>query len=264
VSVPGEGAQPVSASPSEAGVDRGGGLPDPPAADWSQPNHLSDQSLSMIHERMDQLSQQTSQIAEALGQRYADNYDEHGYANGDGYEDDGYEDDDGEEIELSPEDYARLEAEFGPDVAQIAAEVEGEADGEGDLIDRLAGELEGRLGRQQDAERALEDREDAFEELREALPVLQDEQTAMRVVQAAADFAERWNPNLVNGPEFVQLVEMIALAGIAEQAAARERSAPEAKVVQLEGASGARPAQPAEPDWGQRMLDAAERIRPMI
>jgi hypothetical protein len=62
----------------------------------------------------------------------------------------------------------------------------------------------------------------------------------------------------------VQLVEMIALAGIAEQAAERERSAPAAKVVQLEGASGARPQEPAEPDWGERVLQAAKRIRPMI
>ena len=238
--------------PSEAGVDqRAMALPDPPTPDWSG-GKQAPEWLDPIVQRMDELGETTAQLAQALQPAYS------------GYDDDEY----GDDADLSDEEYADLEAELGDELDEIDAEaLDGDEGDEGDGIERLAEALQSRFRRHEDQRDAFEDREDAFEELRESLPLLQNEQTARRIVGRARDLAMNWDPDLVERPQFVDLIRLVALAGIAEQVREREREAPDPRIVQLEAASGAVP-RPDTRDQsaviGDRIVAAARRMRPEI
>ena len=75
------------------------------------------------------------------------------------------------------------------------------------------------------------------------------------------------DPSLVERPEFVSLIQLVALAGIAEQVRERERKAPDPRIVQLESASGAVPRADTRDQSaviGDRIVAAARRMRPEI
>lgn len=235
--------------PSEAGVDqRAMALPDPPTPDWSG-DEQAPEWLDPIMQRMDELGETTAQLAQAL---------ELGYS---GYDDDEY----GDDADLSDDESADLEAELGDELDEIDAEA---LDGdEGDGIERLAEALQSRFSSREDQRNAFEDREDAFEELRESLPLLQDEQTARRIVGRARDLAMNWDPRLIESPQFVNLVELVALAGVAEQVRERERNTPQERAVQLESAGGAVPQADSRDQSdviGDRIVAAAARLRPDV
>jgi hypothetical protein len=134
------------------------------------------------------------------------------------------------------------------------------------LIDQRVDErLEARLSKR-DAARALEEREDAFDALREEVPALQDDKLAARLVRETAEWCQRsGNERLINTPEFVDLVEDRYYRESYHERAAAEREDREDREVVLESASGAsQPSSKKEPDWGDRIVKAAQRLRPDI
>lgn len=114
----------------------------------------------------------------------------------------------------------------------------------------------------QEAARLVRERDDAYEDLKDSYPELADEKIGGQVLQAAIGWAQRHNPDLIDRPEFVDLIEWVYKAEFrTEQAPAIEQ----ARRVELESAAGGgnRPAKP-EVDWGDRIVKAAERLRPQI
>jgi hypothetical protein len=113
------------------------------------------------------------------------------------------------------------------------------------------------------------EREEAFEELRERLPILQDEDTASEFVRMGVELAERWGaPAIVEGPDFVDLLRHLVLGSVGMQAIEREQAGqqPQREVVS-ESAAGGGPSGDNRSEsqyWGDRMLAAAERLRPRI
>lgn len=108
----------------------------------------------------------------------------------------------------------------------------------------------------------IRDRDSAYEDLKDDYPELADEKIGGQVLQAAISWAQRHNPDLIDRPEFVDLIEWVYKSDF------RTPEAPEveqARRVELESASGAggRQKKP-EVDWGDRIVKAAERLRPQI
>jgi hypothetical protein len=235
---------PDGISPSEAGVDSNAmAVPDPPPRDWSEPGYEHRQppeGLDRIHERMSELSDQVGAQAEEIAAlRYAQPYDEYDGDEYDGYEDEDYDEDYGDEdeaydedegIELTPEDLALVDGAINRDVF--------------DLFDRS---VQGRMAEadaRRDAEEALVEREEAFEELRERLPLRQDEDTAREFVHMGVELAERWGaPEIIEGPALVDLIRLLALGSVGMQTIERERVGQQQprREVMLESAAGGGP-----------------------
>jgi hypothetical protein len=112
--------------------------------------------------------------------------------------------------------------------------------------------------------RLIEQRDDAFEALREQYPELQDEATANRVLAAAIRWANNVNPEIIDRPEFVEIIEAFHKSERYDGMAAEQAAAQPRPVVLESGTGGNRQQQPNEPDWGDRIVKAAERLRPQI
>lgn len=238
--------------------------------------------LGPIHERMDQLGHEQRALVDAF-QSAAAEYDEddlNGRVGDDGMIELTDEEaaalaqlspDDLAALGLSPEDFVGLDAadaELGDELDQLDALYENNPD-IFDLIDRSVQSRVAAAEARRDAETALEDREDAFEDLRERLPLLQHEPTARRIVARAQELAGGWDPNLIERPEFVHLIELVALASIAQRATAEQDAQQAAqRQIQIESAAGGgglgNDDGPTTIDWGKRVVEAAERIRPQI
>jgi hypothetical protein len=111
--------------------------------------------------------------------------------------------------------------------------------------------------------RLVRQRDDAYEDLKEQYPELADEKVGGSVLQAAIGWANKHNPDLIDKPEFVDLIEWVYKAEF------RTPEAPEQEAqrrVELESAGGAggRGRKQPEVDWGDRIVKAAERLRPQI
>lgn len=111
--------------------------------------------------------------------------------------------------------------------------------------------------------RLIRDRDDAYEDLKDTYPELADEKVGAQVLQAAIGWANQHNPDLIDRPEFVDLIEWVYKSDF------RTPEAPEAEEtrrVELESGAGggARRAAKPETDWGDRIVKAAERLRPQI
>lgn len=109
----------------------------------------------------------------------------------------------------------------------------------------------------------IEQRDDAYEDLKERYPELADEKVGGQVLAASIGWAQRHNPELIDKPEFVDLIEWVYKSDF------RTPEAPEQEQqrrVELESASGAGARGRAKPevDWGDRIVKAAERLRPQI
>ena len=232
--------------------------------DWSQ-REPAPEWLTPIYSKLDELGQATSQIA----QQYAvqeDEYDEP-------YDGDGYEYDD--DVRARGRGLRRVGRGAGRD-RRLRATDDEQALADDYIVDRIAGEIDARRLADEDARAAFLDREDMFDALRAELPVLQDEQTAANVVHQARALAEQWGePELIDRPEFVDLIRLVALAQVAgdgEQLQPRpaHRSRPPActreNVRSTPPAALPRRATAAtSPEiWGDRMLAAAQRMRPDI
>jgi hypothetical protein len=205
--------------------------------------------LDRIHARMDEMTAQQQAIVEALQS---------------GYEDDDYDDEDGEQPTVE-----ELAAQYGVSPEELLAlseqYEEGEQQQEPDIFELIDRSVD-RHAQAIDAEHAVLDRDEDFADLRESIPILQDEQTARAIVNRAQDLAEAWDPQIIQTPAFVDLIELVAKAVVGDRAVGREQRAGIPRL-QLESAQGAEQRTPPPPDseyWGDKIVQAAQRLRPQI
>jgi hypothetical protein len=111
---------------------------------------------------------------------------------------------------------------------------------------------------------ALEtERNQAWEDLKDDVPELGDAKYAREVIDQAVAWANAHNPDLIDRPEFVDVVEWIHKVRKYDESAAAQT--PAGRGVVLESAAGAaQPSGQPEEDWGDRIVKAAERLRPQI
>lgn len=187
--------------------------------------------LNPITERMDELSESTSRLAEQFAERQ----------------------------QQPPEREAEREIDFYDDEGDLTPE------GAQALIDQRVDERLTSVLSERDAVSALDQREDAFEALREEVPALQDDKLAARLVRETAAWCQQHGQQkMIETPAFVDLVEDRFYREMAQERIASERSEEPQREVVLESASGASQPQSDEPDWGERIVNAAERLRPQI
>ena len=199
--------------------------------------------LGPIEARMDELRDQQAELVERLG----NGYDDIDYYNDDFAQDP--DDEDWEALGIEPSDLDEIEGE----------------DGEGvDIFDLINQSIDSRLA-VVEADELVEQREDDFDDLRDEYPLLQHEPTARAIVNRAAELANAWNPAVIERPEFVNLIELVTKAAMADRAIAEQRPGEQPRVV-LEAGVGATPHdhRPQQADWGDRIVAAAERLRPRI
>src|SRR3954454_14439675 len=194
---------------------------------YADPSGAQPEGLDRLYARMEEVSQQQQQWIEALAnagvpmeEDYEDDY-------GDGYED-----------------------EYG----------EEPADGE-DVLDDLDQVLSDAVTRRMDAaeqaeeaEALIAERDVDFEDLREQLPMLQDGRAAQAIVDRACNLCVSWGrPDMIQSPELVKVIQMVALASLSEpgllappvpRQVAQTPGAPQGlyqspPAVQLESAAGA-------------------------
>ena len=197
--------------------------------------------LGPINERMEELTEQSRQMQDAIGGLY--------------YEDEPGEYEDGYEL-----DDAEL-AQFG------IADDEDEDYAEENPVDTFytaARDHFGELDRQQEIAQATEEGEDALDELREQYPILQDERFAAELVNRAAQHHAKDDPHLLDRVGLVRQVERELLA-YAYDLAVEQQQQPEREVM-LESASGSVPQQASSDGdyWGDRVVSAAQKLRPTI
>lgn len=145
-------------------------------------------------------------------------------------------------------------------------------DEEGTLTDEgaraMVSELVAEQVREQLAPReqaqAQRERDEAFEALRDEYPELQDEKVAGAAINTAMGWAQEHAPELVNSPAFVDLIEQAYVTSKYRERVDHERSTEADRQVVLESAQGARPTDSKQEDWGKRIVEAAERLRPQI
>ena len=112
-------------------------------------------------------------------------------------------------------------------------------------------------------ERAIEDRDFDFDELVGRVPELQDPKYSREIIAQAADLVGH-NDAVIEHPRFVRIIEAVHARRKYEEHAAAQTPAGGQGVV-LESAQGAaQPQASDEPDWGDRIVQAAERLRPQI
>ena len=128
------------------------------------------------------------------------------------------------------------------------------------LADMVRSEIETAMAPREKA-RLVGQRDEAYEGLLEQYPELQDKAVSDRVLGAAVRWAQEINPEIIDRPQFVDVVEAFYKAEKFEALAAQQ-AAEQPRPVVLESGQGARQQRPNEPDWGDRIVKAAERLRP--
>jgi hypothetical protein len=107
----------------------------------------------------------------------------------------------------------------------------------------------------------VEKRDEEWEALKESTPELADPKYAQEVIAHAVAWANAHNPDLIDRPEFVDVIEWVHKVRKYDESAAAQT--PAGRGVVLESAAGA--AQPSglpEEDWGERIVKAAEAPSP--
>lgn len=122
--------------------------------------------------------------------------------------------------------------------------------------------VEAELG-PREAQRLIAQRDEAYEALQEEYEDLQNPQIAERVLSRAIAWAQAHNPDVIERPEFVDVVEWVYTQEKFQELRA-QHAAEQPRSVVLESASGARQQTTKEEDWGERIVKAAERLRPQI
>jgi hypothetical protein len=217
---------------SGAGGGENAPTPEAPEQQGSEPPEW----LGPINERMAELRDQQASIAERLEQSAYPEYEA-----------------EEEEESLDEDDYYDEDGEYTEEGARRLLS--------GLVDERLGAELSKR-----DAARALDEREDAFDALRDEVPALQDDKLAAQLVRDTAAWCQQNGlERVIDTPAFVDLIEDRYYSGqFHERIAAERESDPDREVV-LESAGGAgAPPKSKEPDWGERIVKAAERLRPQI
>ena len=149
----------------------------------------SSHGLDRIYERMEQMSAQQQAIVDALSVPEEIEDDEIDWENLD-------DEELAEALGVTPDELAEALAEYRE------AEEYGEADEyvpARDVFELINDSIDARMA-DADAERAEEQRDEDFEDLRERLPLLQHEPTARAIVEQAVQLAESYDPRLIGGP----------------------------------------------------------------
>jgi hypothetical protein len=188
--------------------------------------------LDRLYDRMDQMAGQQRQMLESLQRALTPEEEE-------------------AEAELGPED---LYTETG-DLTE---------DGARALIRDLVNEqVEAQLAPREQA-RLVEQRDDAYEALKDEYPELKDERIGAQILNRAVEWANAINPQLIERPEFVDVIEAFYKADRYDERATQEAAELPRPVV-LESAQGGRPStrQP-DVDWQKRVIEAAQKDAPRI
>lgn len=130
------------------------------------------------------------------------------------------------------------------------------------LADMVKEQIDAAMAPREKA-RLVSQRDQAYEGLLEQYTELQDPKVSERVLASAVQWAQRINPEIIDRPEFVDVIEAFYKAEKYEALAAQQ-AAEQPRPVVLESGQGARQQRPNEPDWGDRIVKAAERLRPQI
>jgi hypothetical protein len=180
--------------------------------------------LDRIYERMDEMSAQQRQMAQQFT-----------------------------ELATPPEE----EPEIYDDTGELTE------DGVRAVVDDYVREqVEARLA-PREAQALVSERDEEWDALKESTPELADPKYAQEVIADAVAWANAHNPDLIDRPEFVDVIEWVHKVRKYDESAAAQT--PAGRGVVLESAAGA--AQPSglpEEDWGERIVKAAERLRPQI
>lgn len=181
--------------------------------------------LDRIYERMEEMSAQQRQMAEQFS-----------------------------ELAAPPEEEA---PEFYDEAGELTE------DGVRAVVDDYVREqVEARLA-PREAQALETDRNQAWEDLKDDVPELGDVKYAREVIDQAVAWANAHNPDLIDRPEFVDVIEWIHKVRKYDESAAAQT--PAGRGVVLESAAGAaQPSGQPEEDWGDRIVKAAERLRPQI
>jgi hypothetical protein len=131
------------------------------------------------------------------------------------------------------------------------------------IADLVARQVESHLA-PREAARQVEMRDDAFEALRAEYPELQDESVSRDVLGEAIRWANGVDPQIIDRPEFVDVIESFFKARKFEEFREREQAEQPRHVVLESAAGGGRQQRPNQPDWQKRVIAAAEKDGPRI
>lgn len=131
------------------------------------------------------------------------------------------------------------------------------------IADLVAKQVESHLA-PREAARLVEQRDDAFEALRAEYPELQDDAVSREVLGEAIRWANSVDPQIVERPEFVDVIESFYKARKFEEYREREQAEQPRPIVLESAAGGGRQQRPNEPDWQKRVIAAAEKDGPRI
>ena len=131
------------------------------------------------------------------------------------------------------------------------------------LTDFVRDELDTRLS-ERDRRTAVEQRDLDWEDLLEDVPELKDPKYSKEIIDWAADLVGR-DERFIDSPRFVELIKLVHAQRKLDEHVAAQAPA-EGRGVVLESASGAAQATKGsdDVDWGDRIVKAADRLRPQI
>jgi hypothetical protein len=131
------------------------------------------------------------------------------------------------------------------------------------IRDLVANQVQEALAPHEQA-RQVRQRDRAYEDLKDDYPELADEKIGGQVLAAAVGWAQKHNPDLIDRPEFVDLIEWVYKAEFRTPEAPEAEHARRVELESAGGAGGRTHQRKSEPDWGDRIVKAAERLRPTI
>jgi hypothetical protein len=162
--------------------------------------------------------------------------------------------------QLRPPEEEEDEADYYDDTGEMT-----EAGARAFIKELVDEQVQAQLG-PREARRLVEQRDDAYEALKDEYPELADEKTAGPVLQAAIAWArENGLEEIIDRPQFVDVIEWHHVQNLHHAHREASDEAPPRSVV-LESASGAarQQRQPTEPDWQKRVIEAAQADGPRI
>jgi polyhydroxyalkanoate synthesis regulator phasin len=172
-----------------------------------------------------------------------------------------------ERINARMEEVARQQAQMAESLTQFMAPVEdedaltdadlytetGELTEEGAravIADLVREGIQAELAPRERA-RQLEQRDDAFEALRDEYPELADDKTAEAALAVATRWAQANNPGIIDTPGFVDVIELAYKATKFDELA-QQQAAEQPRTVVLESAQGARQQQAQGSGYARR------------
>lgn len=176
--------------------------------------------LSRLYERMDQMSAQQQALVEQFGDVFTPEEEEPNY-----YDDEG---------ELTE-------------------------DGIRDVIGRYVDERFEAAMAPRERAAAIDNRDDQWEALKAQFPDLDDRDVANAVIGDALRWASTHNPDLIDRPEFVDVIEWVYRSHKYDEYAQAQQAAAPPGVVLESAAGAAQPTQAKGIDWQKRVMDAAEQ-----